>query len=40
MEQNNEKEVHYPALRQYDNQDFDRFERSKNKKQHNIMIIS
>ena len=39
MEQNNEKEVHYPALRQYDNQDFDRFERSKNKKQHNIMML-
>ena len=39
MEQNNEKEVHYPALRQYDNQDFDRFERSKDKKQHNIMML-
>lgn len=39
MGQNDKKEYRYPAIRQYDNQDFERFKRSEGKEQHNIMML-
>ena len=39
MGQNDEKEYHYPAIRQYDDQDFKCFKRSEGKEQHNIMML-
>jgi|GEM_PF-176316 hypothetical protein len=39
MGQNDEKEYRYPAIRKYDDQDFERFKRSEGKEQHNIMML-
>ena len=39
MGQNDKEEYRYPAIRQYDNQDFERFKRSEGKEQHNIMML-